>query len=214
MKPRHLGLALVVLLLTGGVSWAGKEAYKLVMSQDKKLCQHMLAMFNADLKKDGALLYEQHREFVVWKPVDTGGDRTDKFCRQTLKQTFDINNDGTDELVIRRRHCFQSQLTDRLYIFPSNSNAAELLKDPNSRVLDTTPNHLEAMTYDFKKWPGTKSGDLVPDLYRTITLEPFQFGQTFYVSMTDLRQELVAIAKYLGGEDRDDVCYFQKVASK
>ena len=82
------------------------------------------------MKKYGGLEYEKHKEFVVWDSVETGaGSSQDKYCRQTLKQNFDINNDGTDEFVIRTRHCYKDQLTDRLYIFPLNSNAVELLKD-------------------------------------------------------------------------------------
>jgi hypothetical protein len=208
MNIRRVVFAVVFLLITTGVAWAGKEAYTLVMSKDKTVCTRMLAIFNADMKKERALMYEEHKEFVVWEPVDTGELLLDKYCSQTLKQAFDINNDGTDELVIRRRHCFQSQLTDRLYIFPLDSNAVELLKDPNAHVLDTTGDRLEFQTYELKKMPGTKAGAQFPGVSRP-TLEPFIFGQTFYVSMTDLRQEFIVIAKYLHGEELDDVCYFR-----
>jgi hypothetical protein len=205
-------LLLSLVLMLGGVSlaWAGKEAYTLIMNQDEPLCQHMLAIFNADMKKERMLLYEKHKEFVVWERVDTGESQIDRYCRQTLQQTFDINNDGTDELVLRIRSCFQSQFRDFLYIFPRNSNATELLKDPNSHVLDTTKDRLEFQTYDLKKMPDVKSVAQLPGLYTILTLEPFQFKRTFYVSMTDLRQEFIVIAKYLHGEELDDVCYFRR----
>jgi len=51
MYIRRVVFAVVFLLITTGVAWAGKEAYKLVMSQDKQLCESMLAIFNADMKK-------------------------------------------------------------------------------------------------------------------------------------------------------------------
>jgi hypothetical protein len=205
-------LLLSLVLVLGGVSiaWAGKEAYKMVMSQDKDLCAHMLAIFNADMKKDRMLLYEKHKEFIVWEPVDTGAVLMIPYCSQTLKQIFDINNDGTDELVIRTRSCFQSQLTDRLYIFPLDSNAIELLKDPKSQVTSTTEDRLNAMTYHLTKMPGLKSVAQAPGIYTILTLEPFKFKGTFYVSMTDLSQEFIVIAKYLHGEERDDLCYFGK----
>jgi hypothetical protein len=209
MRGRHIVFAIVLLCVTSGVAWAGKKAYKLVMSQDKDLCAHMLAIFNADMKKERALLYEEHKEFVVWEPIDPGRSPSDSYCRQELKQIFDINNDGTDELVIRTRHCFQSQLADDLYIFPLHGNAIELLKDPKSQVLSTTEDRLNAMTYDLTKMPGIKSVAQAPGLHTIITLEPFKFKGTFYVSMTDLRQEFIVIAKYLHGEQRDDVCYFR-----
>ena len=69
---RIIVLCVAVLFATVGVAWAGKEAYKLVMSQDKELCAHMLAIFNADMKKYRAMEYEQHKEFIVWERVDTG----------------------------------------------------------------------------------------------------------------------------------------------
>lgn len=205
---RIILVCVVGMLATGGVAWAGKEAYRLVMSQDKKLCQHMLALFNADRRKYGSLEYEKHKEFVTWEPVETGEAVADKYCRQTLKKIFDINNDGSKELVIRIRSCFQSQLTDSLYIFPLNSKAVDLLKDPNSQVLGTTPDRLEAMDYELKKWPGAKAGELRPGIYTVLTLAPFRFGQTFYISLTDLRQEFIVIAKYVGGEELDHACYF------
>ena len=131
------------------------------------------------------------------------------YCSQTLKQTFDINNDGTDELIIRTRSCYQSQLRDGLYIFPPDSNADELYKDPKNQVLSTTEDQLKFMTYHLKKMPGVKSMAQLPGLHTILTLEPFQFKGTFYVSMTDLRQEFIVIAKYLRGEELDDVCYFR-----
>jgi hypothetical protein len=207
MKMRWVVAAAVFLVATSGVAWAGKEAYQLVMSTDEKLCKHMLTLFNSDMKKYRRLEYEKHKEFVTWEPVETGEIVADKYCRQTLKQTFDINNDGNMELVIRTRSCFQSQLTDSLYIFPLNSNAVELLKDPASQVLASTPNKLDAMDYELKKWHG--AGELLPGIYTVLTLEPFKFGQKFYVSMTDLRQEVIVIAKYLHGKERDDICYFR-----
>lgn len=208
MRQTQLGLTLVFLLVMSGIAWAGKEAYRVVMSQDKKLCEHMLALFNADMKKYRRLEYEKHKEFVIWEAVETGEIVADKYCRQTLKQSFDINNDGTDEHVIRRRHCFQSQLTDLLYAFPLNINAVEQLKDPTSQILGTTPNKLEAMEYKLNKWPRAKAGELHPGIGPILTLEPFKFGQIFYVSLTDLRQEFIVIAKYVGGEELDHVCYF------
>jgi len=147
MRGKHIVLTMILLLATDGVTWAGKQAYKLVMSQNEKLCQHMVALFNADMKKYRGLEYGKHKEFVTWEPVENGALTPDKYCRQTLKQNFDINNDGTADLVIRTRQCYQSQLTDSLYIFPFNSNAVELLKNPTSQVLGTTPDRLEAMTY-------------------------------------------------------------------
>ncbi len=202
-------LCVLVLFATVGVAWAGKEAYRMVMSEDKRFCQHMLAIFNGDLKKYGALLYEKHKEFIVWEPVDTGEVKIDKYCSQTLKQTFDINNDGTDELVIRTRSCYQSQLTDSLYIFPLNSNIVELLKAATPHAFGATSDGLWAMTYELKKMPGVKSGALFPGIHTIITLEPLKFGQTFYVSMTDLRQEFIVIAKYLRGEELEHVFYFR-----
>ena len=208
MRGRHIVFAIVLLCVTTSVAWAGKEAYKLVMSQDKQLCESMLAIFNADMKKERVLEYEKHKEFVVWEPVDTGRSQSDSYCSHELKQTFDINIDGTDELVIRTRSCYQSQLTDSLYIFPLGSNIVELLKASTPHVSGTTGDKIAFQTYELKKMPGVKSVAQAPGIYTIVTLEPFKFKGIFYVSMTDLRQEFIVIAKYLHGEELDDVCYF------
>lgn len=208
MRQTQLGLTLVFLLVMSGIAWAGKEAYRVVMSQDKKLCEHMLALFNADMKKGRGLEYQKHEEFIVWDPVDTGELPIHRDCRKTLTQTFDINNDRTDELVIRTRHCYKDQLTDSLYVFPFNSNAVKLFKEHSPQVWDAAIGSIDFQTYELKKMPGVGDSALFPSISRSI-LESFKFGQTFYVSMTDLRQEFIVIAKYLRDEEIDDVCYFR-----
>ncbi|ULA62146.1 MAG: exported protein of unknown function [Nitrospira sp.] len=64
MKARYLGLALVALLLTSGVAWAGQEAYRLMMSKDKELCKSALELFNADMKKYQEIRYQEHEIFT------------------------------------------------------------------------------------------------------------------------------------------------------
>ena len=102
---KRIVLSFVVLLLaTAGAAWAGTQAYKLVMSKDKELCTNMLRLFNEDMKQYKEIRYDEHEVFtqVPWKVVDLGGDGHG--CIFLKNATFDINNDGKEDLVLIRVH--------------------------------------------------------------------------------------------------------------
>lgn len=208
---RIILFCLVFLVATVGVAWAGTAAYKLVMSKDKELCTSMLKLFNEDMKKYGEIRYEEHPEFVRWESINGTQDRPyAKDCWQVLKSVFDINNDGTNDLVLRDRHCLQDVLNDSLYIFPADSQAAELITNPDAQVLASTKNKINFTgdVYYLRKGPKTKTGQLAAAIGGVLELQPFRKGQAFYISMTDLPQEWIVIAKYLHEEELEDICYF------
>ncbi len=211
MWKKQLILAALCLAVTSGVAWAGKEAYTLVMNQEKEVCMAMLKLFNAD-KKRGGIVFEEHKDFIQWERIEVKSEPRDTYCYQVLKARFDIDNNGTDDLVIRTRHCYKSQLTDQLYIFPSASTADELLQDANSQALDMTQNKIETDGYYLRQGPKNKKVDPAKALgwigYGALVLEPFKQKDKYYVALSDLSQEWIAIARYLGKEDLEDVCYF------
>jgi hypothetical protein len=74
------------------------------MSKDENVCQHMLKIYNDDLKKYGEIKYSQHNEFstITWEKkklyfIDKGF----KHYTDVLMSKFDINNDGDKEIVIK-----------------------------------------------------------------------------------------------------------------
>src|SRR5436309_15259957 len=102
LRVRHLALlSLAVVLFLADFSLAAE--YKLVMSQDDKVCKRMLEVFNKDLAKYGrAGKYDAHEEFLAIKWKDESNNRAnDLFSLGKVRSAkFDINNDGKDEFVI------------------------------------------------------------------------------------------------------------------
>lgn len=147
----------VVLALLGGLggsAWAGKDAYKLILSKDKEVCTSMLAMFNEDMRKYKVISPDKHKEFVRWELLNVPGSSP---CRQYWQSKFDINNDGADEIVIKVSSCLGGALTDLPYIFPSTSDVVERLKEPDSQVLASTPDKVELLA-DGGHW--RRNGDI------------------------------------------------------
>jgi hypothetical protein len=210
---RRTILFFIVAMLVGtGAAWAGKAAYKLVMSKDKELCTSVLKLFNEDMKKHGVIKYDKHEMFtrVAWKSVDIGKEAD--VCLSLQHATLDIDNDGREDLVIKKRACLRSQLSDSLYIFPIESDVLIKLKpgpggwEPlygNSNKFDRT-----GEGYNLKDLDPAKNEGLPAAIAGVFTLQPFIWGKTTYVSMTDLYPEWIVIAKYLHEDKFKDICYF------
>lgn len=213
MKVRHLGLALVVLLLTSGVAWAGKEAYRLVMSKDKELCEHVLGLFNADMKKYQAIRYQDHEEFkrIKWEPVVVKGEkRMDPSCSVLQHAIFDANNDGYDDIVIKLSACFRDRLSDSFYVFPKDSDVLTKLTPESYRALFEAQNKFDGERgYTLDELPLEQTDGLKQAIAGVFTIHPFVFQQRTYISMTSFRQEWFVINQYLGKDNFKDACYFQ-----
>lgn len=216
MKLRLIGLALVFMLLTGGVAWSGKEAYILVVSKNKDMCKSLLDLFNKDIKEHGELTY-QHDAFtrVQWHPIGSIYDKrypADQ-CESLKQATFDINNDGHSNLVLKYSGCLHDQLSDGLFVFPEDSDILSRLKPGPGGLSDmfATANKFERTgdLYELKAMP-EKKGESVPSLGPVFVLQPFAWEHTFYVSMTGLRRDWVVVAKYRQAESIQDVCYFKR----
>ena len=239
---RHIVVLVVALLLsTIGMAWAGEAAYKLVMSKNKELCTNMLKLFKADMKQYGEIHYEEHDIFkrIPWKSVDISDERYPNYGCSSIKQAiFDINNDDNNELVIKWSGCLRDQLTDRIYIFPTDNDVLSKLKPGpgglkplfNTRdklelsgkagqryVLKELPIPMrEKLMEEIKKQMSEllkkgliKEDDLEPaGIGGVLSLQPFIWKETTYISMTDLHQEWIVIAKYLQRETLEDICYF------
>ena len=95
------------------------ESYTLVMGKAAAVCQHMLNLFNEDMKNFGELKYDQHEEFtsIDWTLV------LDDFCWRTHTAQFDIDNDGHEDVVLKHAACIRGRLSDSLYIYAEGMNA-------------------------------------------------------------------------------------------
>ena len=208
---KRAAVIVAFLVLTAGAAWAGKEAYKLVMSKDKELCTGMLKLFNEDMKQYKEIRYDKHDTFVRWEPVELGGNAPlAKSCSIFQKSKFDINNDGKEDLVVKWSACLRDQLTDSLYIHPADSDAFSNVTWQEHKALFNTQEKVELAEgrYYLKELPKGKKGELTPRIAGVLVLQPFMNGKTAYISMTDLHQDWIVIGKYKKADTLEDVCYF------
>lgn len=177
------------------------EHYKLVMSKDAKLCNAMLALYNADMKAVGRIGYQSHEMF---RKIEWHADSRDS---DLLYSIFDINNDGKNELVFRTTTGFHGINTDSYFIFPENSDiSSKLTPGPGGgRALYETQDRIEGNEgYTLKDSEGLTLASLDP----YVVLKPFVIDGTTYISMTDVRPHSIIIAKYLNNNKLKDICYF------
>lgn len=83
------------------------DEYILIMSKDDNVCQHMLNLYNSDLKKYGEVRYEKHKEFnwIKWedktfKLQQVGGLSQQPEIKNAQVAVFDINNDSKNEVIV------------------------------------------------------------------------------------------------------------------
>ena len=114
---RILVVLLFLLLPSIGLS----DEYVLVMSKDDSVCQHMLKIYNEDLKKFGKIKYDQHEEFkaIRWEQKRYvwqfhGSSRPGVLTVSRL----DINNDGKREVVLKMGDVgLKGEPSDNIFIF-------------------------------------------------------------------------------------------------
>lgn len=207
MNIRRIVFAVVLLLATSSVAWAEKEAYILGIGEEVELCQNVLALFNADRKQPEGIRYDKHTMFVNWDVVTLDGAVSEDL---TQKQ-FDIDNDGSDDLVLRSSVDRGQVPLDRIYVFPVNSKILKELRPADYRALNhqTDKIDLSDTSYPLKPLPKFKGMQLPRTLPGFERLEPFIFGKTTYTSMTNLDEQYVLIAKYRKPEHLEVVCYLQ-----
>ena len=102
-------------------AWA--DEYVLVMSKDDNVCQHMLKLYNADLKKYGRVMYEKHEEFNWIKWEKKAIRIRPAFAPSMIEiepseiALFDINNDTRDEAIIYSESMLSGHPLDLYEIF-------------------------------------------------------------------------------------------------
>ncbi len=203
-----------------------EESYTLVMSKDDDLCNHMLQLFNQDLKHygwQGDEHQEEHEEFkrVPWAPA-----RFSSVINGRVEYTdaegalFDFNNDGVQDFVVRWQASLSGHRADTLDIFD-----AEVAKRAND---------LKSMDIGGGKGTISLAGGFydVSLPIKTIAglrvLQPFIYRSVSYLFMRELFEVqpitlgYAVIAKYGGGKFQlremtgkmEDICYYQRNRAK
>ena len=231
MKKRTL----FVLILTFLFSPCFADQYLLIMSKNDCVCQHMLKIYNEDLRKYGEIKYDQHEEFkaIKWEEKKSyttyhGEKRYFDSPQDTaLISQFDINGDGTDEFVVKTKTFYRFMLSDGLYYFAGedvnhfrdSEFYLSLLRKATAR-LGGGPPHF----YDLKELPqhlysfGGKEAKAYYSLGGYVHIHPFFFGGSYYLAIDDEVPEngniyssgFLVILKYSKDNQPKDTCYFLK----
>lgn len=202
------------------------ERYSLVMSKDKDLCNHMLQLFNEDLKKygwNGDAHQEEHEEFkkVPWKPAQFSFDYYGQTQYTDVEGAlFDFNNDGVQDFVVRWKATLSGIRADSLDVFDANMEKRAL--ELNAAEIGGGNNTISLAGWWYKLLPPFDSIAGVQEL------EPFIYHGTSYLVMRSLfedariRPGYAVIAKYSGGKfvyreltgKMEDVCYYRRGRAK
>ena len=226
-----------VLLLFPSITFAGE--YVLVMSKEDNVCQHMLGLYNEDLKKYGEIKYDEHEEFkaIKWEVKryfttypDGKKDYSIMDYRSVVMSRFDINNDGKEEIVIKFIGEWKGSPADSLYFF--KSEYSDYFKDEFDvnglylKAIGAAGTMVDTMAfrgnaYYLKELPkipiGIISGKEAYSHYSLggwFFVNPFVFKEAYYINMRDNSSEakFLVILKYTKDNQPKDICYYLKVS--
>ncbi len=148
---------------------------------------------------------------VQWEAIDLKGDGpTARRCSSLDKTIIDLDNDGHKDLVVKTTFCMKGSPSDSLYVFPADSRVLEDSSWQDLGPLLATHDKFERTggiypltTLQFDK------GQAPPVLTTTFSVHPFILDGTTYVGLTDDRREWLVVAKYVGEERFEDLCYLR-----
>ena len=222
-----LGLSLV-LFPASVVKADGDTRYKIVMSKNQQLCAQVRDVLNDDLAQYGQG-YDPRKfsasifSAISWTPLDENFDYAGAFAH------VDINNDGTEDVVVRQETSGGKDITFmRLFIF-GNDQYPELAKK-RSALEDNAVGSVDLLqSYEFLrlpqkaiKTPGPLKGKKYYEgLSDAVYIHPLHFNSRSYLLLTvspDSRfvPNLAVVANYKQGKVRkadpimmDDLCYMK-----
>jgi hypothetical protein len=244
---KTLFISVLGFLFLSSVCLAADE-YVLVMSKDNDVCLHMGMMFNRDLKKYGAIRFDKHEEFnaIKWERkrayrINEKGERD--YGERTLSKetmllsTFDINNDGTKEIVIKSDGPkLKGVPSDVIYVFKQqdskyfdefkygiNRNHDVLAKASIILGGSIDDGPFRNLVYYLKEIPSVmtepRRGNQMPVIVKNslgprFFINPFLYKETYYNTMTGKHLEQVddwlVIIKNTPDNEVQDVCYYLK----
>lgn len=95
--------------------------YRIILSQDDNICQHMLSIYNNGTKKYGHINYDSYEEFnwIRWNTLTFYYfDRYHQHNKTTSKiSAFDITNNGTTKAVVHEIGSISNRPQDYYTVF-------------------------------------------------------------------------------------------------
>jgi hypothetical protein len=188
-----------------------------VSSSDKSFCERVLQLFDKNMGNGKRMnVAAEPFDRIRWEEVRlVGTGPSTRHCSSLDKSVMDLDNDGTQDLVIKTTFCMKGRPSDSLYVFPADSRVLEQISWQDLSALLATSDKFERTggTYPLTALPISGSARPTPSLQTVFTVQPFALDEQTYVAMTDAQGEWIVVAKYARGERFEDHCYF-KAASK
>lgn len=239
-------VALVVFSASTSSAAPEKYDFKLKMSQDKQLCPAITEVLSSEYTRHAIDAAPSHNWFIQWQTFDTLSDQLweepwfhDSSCQKYRWATFDIDNDGQSEIVIKISGCLGGKLTDDLLIF-SGDEAKEHIYQTLMDLFAPSPSDsvqgkinrerqrligkisLSGEMYELRKLPSFKDkrGRNELDMYHAIggqvRIYPFVFDAHTYLNMHgNYGSTWHVIARYGPGEKTplglEDICYIRRL---
>jgi hypothetical protein len=230
MRILRIAIVLTWWLLAGNaISDTYANEYKLVMSEEKDVCQLMLKLANDGLLQVEGLenvsgVEKLGTSFVKWAEVK----RAPSFQEHNgnvEEALFDINNDGQLDWIVRIQWAIGGIYNHELLTYEKQSgplfqDAGFALQDENRADFRLT---LRGQPYLLKKIPKHKSktGERYPyTIASPPYLIPFQFNHTTYILVANPFElpellpggrRFAAVVKYPASSQIQDVCYLEEV---
>jgi hypothetical protein len=181
---------------------------QVVAGKDISFCEKVAKFFGDRLAPDADLL-----KTVEWKAVELKGQGPKtRHCSSLNQATFDLDNDGQPDLVVKSTFCMKGSPSDSLYVFSADSTVLDHAHWQDLSPLLATPDKFERTggVYPLTQISEEETGVSRTPLAGVFTVQPFILDGSAYVSLTDSRAEWAVIAQYRGGDRFEDQCYLRR----
>lgn len=176
------------------------EKYKLLMSNNDKICRYMGKMFDDDITHYGEVKYDNHSEFntIKWRVGSYSyvlPYNKMKESKGLLFSIFDINNDGIDETVLKEGIYLRGFQGDQIIVLSNKKynllESPEIKRDiynkfPGIKTISKWPYKLELeSSYENYKNDEYYYGN---NILKLLSIHPFIINGITYLSMEEIRR--------------------------
>lgn len=190
--------------------------FKLDQSTDDAVCVPLQKMINSDIRRFGKTQFSKHDEFVKWRPADESRFErgSSKYDGSLEVAQVDLNNDGTQEDVVRTQWSIRGAFADALNVVPPWKGQKTLVAgflDSDQRIMFSFNDYW--MKRRVRKY-GADNFDWAFDGIASLDL--FQMkGKTYLVAQNYAAPKNVSAKVYVtrfdSANEPSDICMLLKV---
>ena len=218
----------MTLVSVGNARAKGEATYKVVMTKNDRLCSYMRDVLNKGLEQYGSRYHVGKFNDAVfaafaWSSLGEGFDYHGEVAR------FDINNDGTTDVVVRQETSAGRDITvQRIFIFKEDQfpESAKKRKELEHKAVGSV-DLLKVYEFrglpqkTFQSPPVLKGKEYYEGLSAYVYIYPLRFENATYLLLKRSPDSgpdpyWILVAKYLGGKIRsadstmmEDICYLK-----